>query len=267
MRGNYYKPNTLTKKLRYFRHKLSPWIERTDDYFNLDMSRVWKCHLKQDQVPYNLDKVKVKDPHKYIGYNEYHVIDNALPEELNKSLYELFTKSNFKNSFQEVNQHNRSCQISYKNNKETINLKKELSKLLWLKMSEPLDTLAPYMEVQFTRSGNWDFFGPHIDPGCNTHEFLTGRKITYVYYVQQEPRKYKGGELNLWLSSKDTKVIEPVNNRLVVMYPWTYHLIKLTRCKSLWDHGRFTVNGWLWDEWSPDGGMFNTLKLLRESNG
>jgi Rps23 Pro-64 3,4-dihydroxylase Tpa1-like proline 4-hydroxylase len=265
MRRNYYKPNILGKKLRYLRHKLTPFISRDDRYFDIDNSLIWKCNLNKDNLPYDPDKLEVKDPHKYIKHNQYEIIDNALPEDLNKCIYNLFTNSSFQKTFKETNQNNRSCQISFDKSKDIEEFKLELSKSIWLKTSEVLSSLPPYMEVQFTRSGAWDFFGPHIDPGCNQNEFLTGRKITFVYYVQQEPKKYKSGELNLWLSSKDTKVIEPVNNRLVIMYPWTHHLITRTKCKHLWDHGRFTVNGWFWDEWRKDG-LYNPVDSLRNNN-
>ena len=111
--------------------------------------------------------------------------------------------------------------------------------------------LVRYLEVQITHTGDGEFFRIHND---NSSRRLSSRRITFVYYLHQEPRAFSGGELRLhtsrtdgqrWQPTGDFVDIEPQQNRLVVFPSFLLHELRPVHVPSRqMAHGRLTVNGW-----------------------
>ena len=82
------------------------------------------------------------------------------------------------------------------------------------------------------------------------------RIITIVYYFHKEPKKYKGGEIELSRSpsafgkivddNKDNIItIPPENNMMVIFAGNVSHRVKATESPKKFDLGRFSVNCWI----------------------
>lgn len=108
-----------------------------------------------------------------------------------------------------------------------------------------------YHETQVSRYGDdGQHYGYHVDSFGNK-----GRTITCVYYLHSEPKKFKGGQIELTDSIIDSKgpiepdrktvKIEPLNNRMVIFDSFTAHRVLSTTSPKRWDSGRFSVNIWV----------------------
>ncbi len=111
---------------------------------------------------------------------------------------------------------------------------------------------ASQVEVQLTASNDGEFFKVHSD---NQHERLQRRRLTFVYYFHQEPKRFAGGVLRLY----DTRIrrgkhivdgsfwdIEPIQNQMVFFPSHLRHEVMPVHCPSKkFMDGRFTVNGWV----------------------
>jgi hypothetical protein len=111
----------------------------------------------------------------------------------------------------------------------------------------PLLGVRPFavgaVEAQLTAHHDGDYFTPHTDSGTAD---TASRKITYVYYFHRQPRRYRGGDLDLFPDSPHHCRIEPKCNS-IVFFPSDYlHRVSPVVCKSRhFVDGRFTVNGWI----------------------
>jgi Rps23 Pro-64 3,4-dihydroxylase Tpa1-like proline 4-hydroxylase len=109
-------------------------------------------------------------------------------------------------------------------------------------------------EIQLTASNDGDFFKLHSDSGHEVKE-ISSRQVTYVYYMNREPKPFSGGGLIVYGSWPDPQVpesirsarrFEPRNNTLVAFLSHRPHELELVRCPSgNFADSRFTVNGWL----------------------
>ena len=107
-------------------------------------------------------------------------------------------------------------------------------------------------EVQITASNDGDFFRAHSDDG---QEKIASRRLTFVYFFQQEPNQFEGGELRLYDSHSNGhypdnmgsyETIVPRQNQIVFFPCSTLHEITPVRCQSrAFADSRFTANGWL----------------------
>jgi Rps23 Pro-64 3,4-dihydroxylase Tpa1-like proline 4-hydroxylase len=118
--------------------------------------------------------------------------------------------------------------------------------------------IAPFetgrFEIQLTASNDGDFFRLHADSAHERKEVST-RRVTYVYYMNREPKPFSGGGLIIygsWPDSRNPDSIrsarrfEPRNNTLVAFLSHRPHELELVRCPSgEFADSRFTVNGWL----------------------
>jgi Rps23 Pro-64 3,4-dihydroxylase Tpa1-like proline 4-hydroxylase len=116
--------------------------------------------------------------------------------------------------------------------------------------------IAPFplqrLEIQLTATGDGGYFKVHND---NTHERLTSRRVTFVYYFHREPRSFAGGELRLFDSRTDgrrwaqtqTYVDLPVRQNSLIVFPsfMLHELRPVSVPSGQFEDGRFTVNGWL----------------------
>ena len=80
------------------------------------------------------------------------------------------------------------------------------------------------------------------------------RNLSYVYYLQREPRRFSGGDLRLYdtgfEADDDSSIvfsrIEPLDNSLVFFPSDAFHEITPIACATQdFRDGRFTVNGWI----------------------
>jgi Rps23 Pro-64 3,4-dihydroxylase Tpa1-like proline 4-hydroxylase len=108
------------------------------------------------------------------------------------------------------------------------------------------------VEMQLTAHNDGCFYKIHNDSG--SPETAT-RVLTYVYYFYQEPKRFSGGELRMYetdisgpmvTASDHFETIEPLNNRIVFFDSRCKHEVLPVVCPSRqFDHGRFTLNGWI----------------------
>lgn len=109
-----------------------------------------------------------------------------------------------------------------------------------------------YHETQVSRYGDagqkYDY---HIDVmGGNST-----RIMTIVYYFNEEPKKYSGGEITFTNSpiykgkkmDKNAKeyTVTPENNMAVIFGGRTSHAVKPTKSPKTFNKGRFSVNCWI----------------------
>jgi hypothetical protein len=114
---------------------------------------------------------------------------------------------------------------------------------------QPFDIVS--RDMQFTVHNDGDFYKPHRDAREGD---LGHRRLTYVYYLNREPRGFEGGGLRLFDTSRGgnryaeqafTKVM-PQSNRLVLFPSYVWHEVEAISCRSgLYEDSRFTLNGWL----------------------
>ena len=108
------------------------------------------------------------------------------------------------------------------------------------------------LECQITAHGDGDFFNTHIDNGLPD---IAHRRISYVYYIHQEPKRFTGGVLrfyNTLLEGRQNACgahasdYDPVRNSLIMFPSHLHHEVTPIVCgtNALADQ-RLTVNGWL----------------------
>jgi len=106
-------------------------------------------------------------------------------------------------------------------------------------------------EVQLTATNDGEFFGAHTD---SDDGILSTRTVTFVYYCHLEPRRFRGGELQIYgrdpVSGRDVTnarhIIKPTQNSIVFFPSDRLHEITPVICPSkAFLDSRFTVNGWL----------------------
>lgn len=97
------------------------------------------------------------------------------------------------------------------------------------------------VEVHLTAHNDGDYFKRHADSGSRE---TNNRIITFVYYFNCVPKKFKHGELVL-LEKKKT-VISPRNNKIIFFNSSAEHEVKRIICPTKkFAHSRFTLNGWI----------------------
>jgi Rps23 Pro-64 3,4-dihydroxylase Tpa1-like proline 4-hydroxylase len=107
------------------------------------------------------------------------------------------------------------------------------------------------MEVQLTGTNNQEFFKVHTD---NDSSEVSGRRITFVYFLYREPRGFDGGELRIYDTRRDQgaavaagpfHVVYPQQNQIVFFNSGCLHEVMPVGCPSGdFADSRFTVNGW-----------------------
>jgi Rps23 Pro-64 3,4-dihydroxylase Tpa1-like proline 4-hydroxylase len=108
------------------------------------------------------------------------------------------------------------------------------------------------VEAQLTAHNDNNYYKIHNDNGCDQ---TNGRKLTFVYYFYQEPKRFTGGNLIIYgtkiqqnrpIKTKLFQVFEPVNNNIVFFLSSYLHEVRPVVCPSkAFEDSRFTVNGWI----------------------
>jgi len=111
--------------------------------------------------------------------------------------------------------------------------------------------LSNHHETQVSRYGDGgQLYKYHIDAFANNT-----RQLTLVYYFNEEPKKYKGGEIIFTRSpvykgkpvdsnEEQIKLI-PENNMAVIFGSHTPHSVLPTTSPKTFSKGRFSVNCWI----------------------
>jgi Rps23 Pro-64 3,4-dihydroxylase Tpa1-like proline 4-hydroxylase len=108
-----------------------------------------------------------------------------------------------------------------------------------------------YHETQVSRYGDeGQKYNYHIDAFSSND-----RQLTLVYYFNEEPKKYKGGEISLTNSplfkgkkmDKNAKeyTVTPENNIALVFGARLPHFVHPTKSPKTFGKGRFSVNCWI----------------------
>lgn len=122
-------------------------------------------------------------------------------------------------------------------------------------MNPPISdiNLTNYTETQVSRyGGESSHYLWHQDNirGVSRH-------LTMVYYVFQEPKKFKGGDILFTNGVTNmgklvpqkpepgTISITPENNMAVFFGAKTSHMVTPTKSPKKWDYGRFSINCWI----------------------
>ena len=121
------------------------------------------------------------------------------------------------------------------------------ARLAWI-----LETLnEPPFRIGRTRSScicfrNGSFFRPHID----TLKYRAGkRRLTWVYYLNSEPKRFSGGDLVLYHSDLDRRVLEPVHGRIVVFRSAISHEVTpVALSPDDFGDARFSITGFIGDQ-------------------
>jgi Rps23 Pro-64 3,4-dihydroxylase Tpa1-like proline 4-hydroxylase len=110
---------------------------------------------------------------------------------------------------------------------------------------------STFHETQVSRYGdNGQKYGYHIDSFDNER-----RQLTIVYYMNEEPKKYKGGEILLTRSTiskgkvmdpnEEPIKIVPENNMAVIFGARVAHCVLPTKSPKTFSKGRFSINCWI----------------------
>ena len=108
------------------------------------------------------------------------------------------------------------------------------------------------IESQLTAHNDGHYYRVHNDNGSPD---TASRELTYVYYFNREPKRFSGGELqiydsrienNFFVKAESYKTIEPRNNSIVFFLSRYMHEVLPIRCPSgKFAASRFTINGWV----------------------
>ena len=108
-----------------------------------------------------------------------------------------------------------------------------------------------YHESQVSRYGDGgQHYKYHID-AFNDNQ----RQVTVVYYFHEEPKRYKGGEIQftqspIYKGEPIDKNVEPItivpeNNMMVIFGSHIPHMVLPTTSPKTFSKGRFSVNCWV----------------------
>lgn len=98
------------------------------------------------------------------------------------------------------------------------------------------------IECQLTAHNHGDFYKAHTDNGSTE---AAGRKLSYVYYFNKQPRRFRGGQLVLY-AQEQRFTVEANNNRLIVFDSGIEHEVLPVQSTGNFEDSRFSVNGWIW---------------------
>ena len=108
------------------------------------------------------------------------------------------------------------------------------------------------IEKQLTSHNDGHFYKVHNDNGSPK---TANRQLSYVYYFNEEPKSFTGGELliydskiknNYYVKADSFQTVEPRNNSIVFFLSRYHHEVLTVKCPSRnFAHSRFTINGWI----------------------
>jgi len=103
-------------------------------------------------------------------------------------------------------------------------------------------------QIEMVAHGDGAFYRPHTDTYTGD-EYTPGgrRRLTMVYYLHRQPRRFTGGRLRLFdLGGERSIEIEPAHDSLLVFPSSARHEVETICCPGdAFANGRFAVNIWL----------------------
>lgn len=103
-------------------------------------------------------------------------------------------------------------------------------------------------QMELVAHGDGAFYRPHTDTFTGDQYTPGGRRrLTMVYYLHREPRRFTGGRLRLFdLGGGQSIDVEPVHDSLLVFPSTARHEVERVSCpETAFADGRFAVNIWL----------------------
>ncbi len=115
----------------------------------------------------------------------------------------------------------------------------------------PLDRPIQGLTLELVAHGDGAHFKRHVDTyrGEGEAQRRGRRRLSLVYYLNQRPKRYSGGELRFY-SDDDTawQDVIPDHDLLVCFPAWTAHSVERVAVPSgAFAHSRFAINGWVYD--------------------
>jgi Rps23 Pro-64 3,4-dihydroxylase Tpa1-like proline 4-hydroxylase len=108
------------------------------------------------------------------------------------------------------------------------------------------------LEAQLTAHTDGAYFKLHNDSGSPD---TASRKLTFVYYFHAEPKRWSGGEFQMYDSRIENGCyacdgasdrIEPENNSVLFFESHCHHeVLPVSVASRRFADGRFAVNGWV----------------------
>ena len=109
-------------------------------------------------------------------------------------------------------------------------------------------TPANSTQIEMVAHGDGAFYRPHTDTYTGD-EYTPGgrRRLTMVYYLHRQPRRFTGGRLRMFDLGGDQSIeIEPAHDSLLVFPSAARHEVETISCPGgAFADGRFAVNIWL----------------------
>ena len=125
---------------------------------------------------------------------------------------------------------------------------------------------APPFRVGATSSScvcfrNGAYFRPHVDVG---KQVVGRRRLTWVYYLNSEPKRFSGGELLLGSPGTGRAAIEPVHGKIVVFSSAIEHEVTPVRLDpDDFGDARFGITGFISEQPTRAARLMFNLKSLR----
>jgi len=153
-----------------------------------------------------------------------------------------------------VNNELRSAKVLYENDfpKSSQTLKQSIAELF---KHDDYDILSGFdvrkSQIHLAQDSDQDSLSLHRDNDGTQTE--SKRKWTYIYYFNQVPRAFEGGDLLIYNTnpikhekSQQYSRIAPQNNQLILFPSDFYHEVCKVKIETPGPfNGRFAMNGWL----------------------
>lgn len=127
--------------------------------------------------------------------------------------------------------------------RRAVVLQSELETAFGMAQTPPNST-----QMELVAHGDGAFYRPHTDTFTGDQYTPGGRRrLTMVYYLHREPRRFTGGRLRLFdLGGSQSIDVEPVHDSLLVFPSTARHEVERVSCpEGAFADGRFAVNIWL----------------------
>lgn len=104
-----------------------------------------------------------------------------------------------------------------------------------------------HYEIELAAHGDGALFKKHIDTFVGASRRLSTRVLTLVYYLNREPKAYRGGSLRMYsVGGRQVRDLEPQHNLLVAFPSCAPHSVEEVHCPSReFADSRFAVNLWI----------------------
>jgi Rps23 Pro-64 3,4-dihydroxylase Tpa1-like proline 4-hydroxylase len=109
------------------------------------------------------------------------------------------------------------------------------------------DFAPKHVELELIAHGDGAFFFPHRDTQSGPSVPSAVRRLTLVYYLCSQPKRFTGGQLRLYSAHGGSVLdIEPAHDRLLAFPSMAPHSVERVYCPGVpFADWRFAVNIWL----------------------